>query len=136
MGRTFTELELEAYLDEALAPAEMLEIESAIRENPQMLQQLSLLNGRRDGGVHSLGEIWRRHRLSCASREQLGSLLLGVLPPEQAAYWEFHIETAGCRYCHANLADLKRHQQEAANSTTSRRSRFFRSSAGYLRDKP
>lgn len=136
MTRQFTEVELEAYLDEALAPAEMLEIEQAIRSNPEMIQQLSRLNSGRDRGVHSLGEIWRRHRLSCATREQLGSLLLGVLPAEQSAYWEFHIHVVGCRFCLANLGDLQRQQKEATSAATTRRTRYFRSSAGYLRDKP
>ena len=44
------------------------------------------INARRDAGVHSLGEIWRRHRLSCATREQLGSYVLGVLLKEAADY--------------------------------------------------
>ncbi|MBM4002086.1 MAG: hypothetical protein FJ295_02195 [Planctomycetes bacterium] len=135
MPRIFTELELEAYLDEALAPAQMTEIEEAVRNDPRLVQQLSTLNARRDAGVHSLGEIWRRHRLSCATREQLGSLLLGVLTPEFAEYFRFHIDVVGCRYCYANLADLQRQQREAASSTTTRRTRYFQSSAGMLREK-
>jgi hypothetical protein len=135
MARNFTELELEAYLDEALTPAQMTEIEEAVRSDPRLVQQLSTLNARRDAGLHSLGEIWRRHRLSCATREQLGSLLLGVLAPEQADYLRFHIDVVGCRYCYSNLADLQRQQREAASSTTTRRTRYFQSSAGMLREK-
>ncbi len=93
---------------------------------------------RRDSGTHSLGEIWRRCRLSCASREQLGSHLLGILPDEESSYITFHIETIGCRYCQANLADLKAQQSAAAanrahsEKTSQRRKKYFQSSAGHL----
>ena len=74
-----TQSDLQAYLDEALAPGEMAAIEVELRNKPELLQQLSAINARRDAGVHSLGEIWRRNRLTCPSREQLGSYLLSVL---------------------------------------------------------
>ena len=99
-------------------------------------KQLAAINGRRDAGVHSLGEIWRRHRLSCPSREQLGSYLLGVLPRDAADYVKFHLETIGCRYCAASLADLKAQQSAAeAEIAERRRQKYFQSSAGYLRKK-
>ena len=60
MARRFTESELEAYLDEALNPDEMALIESALRKQPELVQLLSAINARRDAGLHSLGEIWRR----------------------------------------------------------------------------
>jgi hypothetical protein len=89
-------------------------------------------NARRDAGVHSLGEIWRRHHLSCPSREVWGSFLLAALPPEQAEYCRIHVEKAGCRRCQANLADLERQQAQAPATTQTRRQRYFRSSAGSL----
>ena len=131
--RHFTEIELEAYLDESLAPPEMLEIEAAIRKTPALVEQLTAINGRRNSGIHTLGEIWRRHRVSCITREQLGSYLLGVLAPEHADYVRFHIEKIGCRICGANLADLQRQQQEAGDNAIGRRKKYFQSSAGYLR---
>lgn len=131
--RQFTELELEAYLDEALAPPEMLEIETALRHAPALVDQLATINGRRNSGIHTLGEIWRRHRASCISREHLGTYLLGVLSAEQSDYIQFHIEKVGCRYCWANLEDLKRQQKEASDSAIVRRKKYFQSSAGYLR---
>ena len=131
--RQFTEIELEAYLDESLAPPEMLEIEAALRKTPALVEQLAAINGRRNSGIHTLGEIWRRHRVSCVTREQLGSFVLGVLAPEQADYIQFHIEKIGCRYCGANLEDLKRQQKEAGDSAIVRRKKYFQSSAGYLR---
>ena len=135
MSRQLTESELEAYLDEALTPAEMARIESRLRQSPDLLRLLSRINGRRDAGVHSLGEIWRRHRVSCPTRENWGSYLLGALAPEMADYMKFHVEVVGCRYCQANLADLENQQAEAAQEVQTRRQRYFQSSAGYLRRK-
>lgn len=137
MKPQFTERELEAYLDEALTPPEMAAIEAELRRSKELLDQLAGINARRDAGVHSLGEIWCRHRISCPTREQLGSFLLGVLDPDEADYVQFHIDAAACRACHANLEDLKRRQAESQESVVVRRRRYFDSSAGYLRrDEP
>jgi anti-sigma factor RsiW len=125
--------DLQAFLDEALPPEQMAAVENALRDDPQLLQQLAAINQRRDAGVHSVGEIWRKQRLSCPSREQLGSYLLGALPDEHAAYVEFHLETIGCRACGANLADLRRQQEESYSAAASRRSKYFQSTAGHLR---
>ncbi|MFO0868952.1 MAG: hypothetical protein U0935_08355 [Pirellulales bacterium] len=133
MSREYTDAELEAYLDEALAPADLAAIEAAARHDPALLGRLAAVNQRRNAGVHTLGEIWRRHRLTCLTREQLGSHLLGTLPPEESQYVEFHIHKVGCTWCLANLQDLQRQQREAAASTQQRRRRYFQSSAGYLR---
>jgi len=133
MASNFTHAELEAYLDEALAPAEMAEIESQLKTDVQLGRELAAINARRDAGVHTLGEIWRRQRISCPTREQLGSFLLGALAPEQADYIAFHIEKAGCRYCRANHDDLKAQQEEANDAVATRRKKYFQSSAGFLR---
>ena len=71
--------DLEAYLDEALPAEAMSEIEQALRSSQQLQQQLAEILRRRDLGVHSLGEIWRRHRVSGPSRDELGSYLLESL---------------------------------------------------------
>ncbi len=133
MSRKFSHSELEAYLDEALPTEQMAEVEESLRADPTLVEQLTAINSRRDAGVHSLGEVWRRERLSCPSREQLGSFLLGVLPEETAAYITFHIEKIGCRYCTANLADLRAQQAEADAGSPARREKYFQSSAGYLK---
>jgi hypothetical protein len=124
--------ELEAYLDEALPADEMARVEDALRRNPELLTELAAINARRDAGVHSLGEIWRRHRLSCPTREQLGGMLLGTLPKPQIEYLKFHLDVVGCRLCRANLLDLESQQAEAAEAAKTRRKRYFQSSAGYL----
>ena len=127
--------DLEAFLDEALPPEEMARIEERLRRDPELARRLAETNARRDAGVHSLGEIWRRHRVSCPTRENWGSYLLGALSPEAADYMKFHVEVVGCRYCQANLADLENQQAEAAHLAQTRRRRYFQSSAGYLRRK-
>jgi hypothetical protein len=129
----FRQSDLEAYLDEALPPAEMARIEKLVRDDPALVQRLAATQVRRDSGVHSLGDIWRRHRLSCPSRERLGSLLLGALPDALADYIRFHVEVVGCRYCQANLADLQNQQAEGAEAARLRRQKHFQSSAGLLR---
>jgi len=132
MTRPLTESELEAYLDEALAPAEMAAVEAQLRQDPKLLKELAKIHSRRDAGVHSLGEIWRRHRLSCPTREQMGSYLLEVLDEDQANYVRFHLEVVACRLCHANLEDLRRRQAETDDIVVVRRKKYFDSSAGYL----
>jgi hypothetical protein len=135
MPTKFTNSELEAYLDEALPVERMAAIEEALRGSGELQKRVTEVNGRRDAGVHSLGEIWRRHRLSCPTREQLGSYLLGVLPREVADYTKFHLETIGCRYCSASVEDLKAQQSDTETTVARRRQKYFRSSVGHLRKK-
>jgi hypothetical protein len=133
MTTPLTQSDLEAYLDEELPPEEMARVEKMLRRRPELAERLVEINSRRDAGVHSLGEIWRRHRASCPTREQLGSFLLGAVDDGVADYVRFHIQTIGCRYCRANLEDLKIQQDEGQEIATTRRRKYFQSSAGYLR---
>ena len=97
------------------------------------MRQLTSVHSRRNAGVHSLGEIWRRHRLSCPTREQLGGFSLQTLPDETTDYIAFHLEIVGCRYCQANLRDLQAQLAEDQQTVQARRRKYFQSSAGYLR---
>ena len=133
MSQPFSTTELEAYLDEALPVEQMARIEQALRSDSGLVAQLAAINGRRDAGVHSLGEIWRRHRASCPSREQLGSYLLGALDTQFSDFVAIHVEVVGCRVCRANLTDLEKQQAEAGDLAQTRRRKYFQSSAGYLR---
>lgn len=133
MSRKFTQAELEAFLDEALTAEEMSAIEQTLRSDKQLTVQLAAIVNRRGGGMHSIGDIWRRHRLSCPTREQLGSYLLGVLDGDVEEYVRFHLQTIGCRACQASLDDLKLQQADAAEVRETRRRRYFQSSAGLLR---
>lgn len=135
MPTTFSNSELEGFLDEALPTERMAAIEEALRGSDELQKRLTAINGRRDAGVHSLGEIWRRHRLSCPSRDRLGSYLLGVLLYEEADYVKFHIESIGCRYCTASVNDLQTQQTAAEPEVAHRRHKYFQSSVGHLRKK-
>jgi hypothetical protein len=131
MADEFTNTALAAYLDEDLPPAEMARIEQAARKDPKLSVRLSEINMRRNAGVHTLGEIWRRNRLTCAKREQLGGYLLGTLDKDAAAYLKFHLEVVECRVCQANLDDLKSRRKQT-DETVVRQKRYFESSVGYL----
>ena len=130
----FTEHELEAYLDEALDVERMVQIEQALRNQPELLEQLSQINARRDSGVHSLAEIWRRHQIGVPDEREVGNYLMRVLPEEQMDYIRFRVETLKCRYTIALLQDLQTRQQEAENQAVARRQRYFQSSVGRLKD--
>jgi len=132
MSTPIAQSDLEAYLDEALPAGEMARIEQALRADRRLLERLADLVARRDAGVHSLGAIWRRNRLSCPSREQLGDYLLRTMEQAESDYVRFHLEAIGCRYCQANLADLESRRSEGREGQDRRR-RYFQSSAGYLR---
>jgi hypothetical protein len=130
-----TREQLHAYLDDALADAETAQIEHALRASDELRKLLRAVMQERDRGEHTLGAIWRRERLSCPTREQLGSFLLQVLEPDLHTYIEFHIQTVGCAPCRANLADLETLRQEPPAHAESRRRRFYQSSAGLLSGK-
>jgi hypothetical protein len=129
-----TTAELDAYLDEALDAGRMAQIEQTLRARPDLLQRLADINARRDCGIHTLAEIWRRHQIGVPTREELQGYLLGILPPEHAAYLRFRVETLKCRYTIANLRDLQSQQQQAEAQVVARRHKYFQSSVGHLKD--
>lgn len=131
---SLTDDQLLAWLDELLPVAQMADVEKALRQSEALRRRVANLGRRRDLGAHSVGDIWRRMRLSCPGRGELGGYLLDTLDRPQAEYLEFHIQTVGCRYCAANLADLELERAaELQTETQSRRRKYFESSAGYLR---
>lgn len=134
MHTDLTDAELLAWLDELLPVERMVIIEGELRNSAQLRDRAATLLRHRDQG-HTVSEIWRRARLSCPTRHQLGSYLLGVLNPDLEEYIRFHVGTVGCRYCAANLEDLDQSQRPAAD-TRQRREKFFQSSAGYVRKLP
>ncbi len=108
---------LRDYLADALTPEESARVEKALRDSAELRGRLEeVRENRADGQLHTLGAIWLRSRLTCPSRQQLGSFLLDALDPELASYLTFHLEVVECPFCQANLADLKRnadrHQRE------------------------
>ncbi len=131
----FSDAELAAYLDETLSAERSAEIERRLRAAPELRDRLAALVRRRDQGGHTVGEIWRRRRLSCLTRAQLGSFLLGVAPPGLEDYIQFHLQTIGCRLCQANLADLQASQEQSSADAAQRHRKYFESSAGLLRSQ-
>ena len=133
MSSEYTTAQLQAFLDESLPAEQMTAIEELLRNDSELSDQLALLVGQRDAGVHSLGAIWRRHRLTCPDRSELGSYLLQILEPAQQEYIRFHVEVVGCRYCQASLEDLRmQHASDNLEDSKQRRHKYFQSSAGYL----
>lgn len=132
MTQEFSQAELEAYLDEALDAERAAAIEQAVRANPLLLKNLTAINSRRDSGVHTLGEIWRRNQIGVPSREDLGSYLLGVLAPEKEEYVRFRLNVLKCPFTIANLKDLQREQEEKQDIQKNRRRKFLNSSSEYL----
>jgi hypothetical protein len=133
MPTDISDAELLAYLDEGLSVERMVVVENELRQSAELRSRAVALREKQDTQGHSVGEIWRLGRLTCPTRHQLGSFLLGALPKHLEDYYRFHLTTVGCRYCAANLEDLKRAADQASSETATRRQKFFQSSAGYLR---
>jgi hypothetical protein len=126
---------LRAYLDDALSESETARLEQQLRDNAALRARLRDVMQERDRGDHSVGAIWRRERLTCPTREHLGSYLLEVLDPEFQKYVEFHMTVIACPFCQANLDDIKEHQQIPAPQANQRRRRYYQSSAGLLQKR-
>ena len=126
--------QLHAYLDDALSDAEMAQVEQALRESEPLRAALRQAMLERDRGEHSLGAVWRRERLTCLTREELSGYLFQTHDEARQAYIDFHLQTVGCPYCTANLADLHARQRESDGQVAERRQRIFASSAGYLQE--
>jgi hypothetical protein len=123
---------LASYLEDALNTSETAQVEQALRSSPPLRAQLRVLMQEQDRGEHSIGAIWRRERLTCPTREQLGSYLLQALEADLQEYLEFHLKTIGCPFCQANLADLQSRHKQNDKETQKRRRRIFQSSAGLV----
>lgn len=129
---TISDEDLRAYLAEQLPAARMAMIEQSLRDSEALRRQLAMLARDNDQGGFSVGEVWRRGRLSCPTRGQLGAYLLQALDEGPREYIDFHLQTIGCRVCNANLADLQQATASAPEKQRRRR-KYFESSAGYLR---
>lgn len=130
----FADADLEAYLDEMLDPEDAARIEAAARTDKNLLNRLALINRRRNAGVHTMGEIWRRNQIGVPSAEEMGNYLLGLLSPEQADYIEFRMKVLKCRYTLALHRDLQeKSSADQAPKASARQKKYFDSSAGLLR---
>jgi hypothetical protein len=129
---------LRNYLADALSSEDSARVEKALRESAELRARLEdVRQNRADGQLHTLGAIWNRARLTCPSRQQLGSYLLDALDPELASYLTFHLDVVECPFCLANLADLKAQSQAASagHVTKTRQRRFLQSSQHLLGDE-
>jgi hypothetical protein len=77
-----------------------------------------------------LSEVWEEYRPSCPKRTTLGSYILGTLDPAWQDYIDFHVTHLGCRFCNANLDDLRR---ETAAGSACFQARVMESSVGFFR---
>src|ERR1700722_10443490 len=124
-------------LQDALAPEVSARVEKALRDSAELRGRLEdVRQNRADGQLHTLGAIWHRTRLTCPSRQQLGSYLLEALDPDLAAYLTFHMEVVECPFCKANLDDLKMQTQTSSGASASktRQHRFLQSSQHLLNE--
>ncbi|MEK6238381.1 MAG: hypothetical protein N2C14_26995 [Planctomycetales bacterium] len=135
MSEQYTDADLEHFLEEALPAEETARMENDLRNDPELANRLAAASARRDAGAHSIGGVWRRRRLTCPDRQELGAFLLGVMEPGLAEYLEFHLDVIGCRACQANLDDLRDKQAETADVAQTRRRKYFHSSSGFLPGK-
>jgi hypothetical protein len=111
-----TDEELLAYLDECLPIQRSAEIEAWLRDSEPLRQRLAALIADLDHGGRTVGEIWRRSRVSCPSR----------------SVWTAYLDdqVGEGRYCAANLDDLQSSDDAAAKS---RRHKIFQTSIGRLK---
>lgn len=122
--------DLLAYFDERLEAGESSRMELLLRESPELLMRASRLIDDRDRGGHTLGEIWRRTRASCPGRAVWAAWVEGRLGDAMSQYLSFHLQTVGCRYCHANVEDLRHH--DSSREAASRVRKIFETSVGRL----
>jgi hypothetical protein len=126
---------LRDYLADALSAEDSARVEKALRDSAELRARLEdVRQNRQDTQLHTLGAIWHRARLTCPSRQQLGSFLLDALDPDLAGYIQFHLDVVECPFCQANLEDLKAQSQAttAAKASKSRQHRILQSSQHLL----
>lgn len=128
--RNWSDQQLQAYLNDELPESDLPRLERDLRGSSALRERLESFSTQNE--THSVGEIWRRHRLSCPSRKELQQKLEGRIPAEQDRYIEFHLQTVGCEICTANYEDLKS-QSEHRKDAERRRQTIFESSAGFLK---
>ena len=96
---------------------------------PRQLDALRLSGWEGDDVADSiLTRAWEALRPTCPKRSTLGRYLLQTLEPPWREHVQFHVERLGCRFCQANLDDLRREPQEQKPL----RDRVFQSTVGFM----
>ena len=75
-------------------------------------------------------DLWENHRFSCPKRNTIGAYMLETLEPDWHQYVGFHLKVLGCRFCLANLEDLRSQSQEARQEAF--QARIMESTIGFL----
>ena len=76
-----------------------------------------------------LTAVWESLRLSCPKRSTIGAFHLGSLDGDWSDYVDFHVNQLGCRFCRANLDDLREKDKPDAAAL---RDRIMKSTIGFL----
>jgi hypothetical protein len=132
---SFSDRELEAYLDEGLDAEQARQIEEALKSDATLMARMSQINRLRETGVHSLGEIWRQNQVGVPDRAAIGQYLLDVLTKDQKDYIDFRLNVLKCPFTSALVRDLRNQQAESSDQSRRRRGKYYESSAGLLRGK-
>ena len=132
MSSEFSDAQLEAYLDESLDPQAAAELEQACRKDSELVNRLSLINRRRDEGIHTLGEIWRRHQIGVPSPEEVNEFLSGKLTQDQSNYIRFRLDVLKCRYTSALVEAAEQRLADSGEQSKTRREKYFQNSADLL----
>jgi RNA polymerase sigma factor (sigma-70 family) len=82
------------------------------------------------GSDSLLTQIWEDGRLSCPKRSTIGGYLLKTLELPWHDYVDFHLEKLGCRFCLANLDDLR---SETKQSPRRLKDKVMQSTVGFFR---
>ena len=69
-------------------------------------------------------------RFSCPKRSTIGAFFLGTLDKQWHEYTDFHINTIGCRFCLANLEDIKTESEKKQNDQL--QTKIMQSTVGFL----
>lgn len=77
-----------------------------------------------------LTEVWESRRPTCPKRSTLGRFVLNTLEPQWKQYVEFHTGKLGCRFCQANLEDLRKQTEEQPKQL---HHRVMQSTVGFFR---
>lgn len=127
---TFTDQELRAYLAEELSVPRSAELERAIVADTALRDRLRALLDDTPSASLAVRDVWQRARLSCPSRSVLSEYLAEQLGDGLAQYIRFHLHDVGCRFCAANLEDLK---EQGGTDAVDRGRKFFQTSVGRLK---
>lgn len=77
-----------------------------------------------------LTEVWEQWRFTCPKRSTIGRFMLGTLETPWMDFIEFHVNKLGCRFCRANVDDLKS-ATEAEQQVVQQK--IFESTVGFFR---